>query len=144
MGHRAVISTKDHNDKSIGIYVHWNGDYYSIEAFLLFCKASKFRSPEIDNYGWAALCTVIGCYFGNGLSVGIDTLDMLDCDNGDHGMYIIEDWKIIGREYYEDNPNYDMKETELIFIIKEINNKMPDHMKLSNVIIEKEVKEYYN
>ena len=125
MGDRAVITTRA---KRMGIYVHWDGDREHIEAFLAFCKASGFRAPERDNYGWAYLGTVIGNYFGNGLSVGIDTLEHLDCNNWDNGTYIIEDWEIVGRE------DFDGEESEaddLLPILEDINKRQPEHMRLT-------------
>jgi len=95
MGNRAVITTRD---KQLGVYLHWNGGRNSVEAFLLYCKLKGFRSPETDCYGWARLCQVIGNFFGDGLSVGIDRYDRLDTDNGDNGVYIIENWQIVGKE----------------------------------------------
>ena len=98
MGNRAVITTrKDLRD--IGIYLHWNGGRDSVTAFLLYCKIKGFRPPEQDNYGWAYLCTIIGNYFGDGLSIGIDVANKLDYDNWDNGTYIIKDWEIIDRMY---------------------------------------------
>ena len=99
MGNRAVITTED---KKIGIYLHWHGGRDSIEAFLQYCKDMNFRKPEEDSYGWARLCQVIANYFGSdGLSIGIDILENLDCANGDNGLYIIKDWGIVGREFFE-------------------------------------------
>ena len=98
MGNRAVITTrKDLRD--IGIYLHWNGGRDSVTAFLLYCKIRGFRPPEQDNYGWAYLCTIIGNYFGDGLSIGIDVANKLDYDNWDNGIYIIKDWEIVDRMY---------------------------------------------
>ena len=98
MGNRAVITTrKDLRD--IGIYLHWNGGRDSVTAFLLYCKIKGFRPPEQDNYGWAYLCTIIGNYFGDGLSIGIDVANKLDYDNWDNGTYIIKDWEIMDRMY---------------------------------------------
>jgi hypothetical protein len=124
MGNRAVITTEE---KKIGIYLHWNGGYDSVNAFLTYCKLRDFREPEDDNYGWARLCQVIGNYFGGDLSVGIDTLDCLDCKNGDNGVYIIKEWKIIGREHapYQEQMNYDLLE----FLI-EIDNCQPEKERL--------------
>lgn len=96
MGNRAVITTRD---KQLGVYLHWNGGRNSVEAFLLYCKLQGYRAPETDCYGWARLCQVIGNFFGDGLSVGIDRYDRLDTDNGDNGVYIIEDWQIVGKEF---------------------------------------------
>lgn len=113
MGNRAVITTKD---KRIGIYLHWNGGRDSVEAFLKYCELRGFRCPENDSYGWARMCQVIGNFFdqdgsGDGLSIGIDTLDRLDCDNWDNGVYIIEKWQIVGREFFKgrEQMHYDLK-----------------------------------
>lgn len=102
MGNRAVITTRENfENNGIGVYVHWNGGRDSVEAFLQYCKLRGFRCPEHDNYGWARLCQIIANFFDkDGLSVGIDTVNNLDCDNWDNGVYIIEKWKIVGREYF--------------------------------------------
>lgn len=98
MGNRAVITTED---KKIGIYLHWNGGRDSVEAFLAYCREMHFRPPEKDSYGFARLCQVIANFFGNdGLSIGVDLFERLDFDNGDNGVYIIKNWEIIGREYF--------------------------------------------
>ena len=89
MGNRAVITTKE---KNLGVYLHWNGGRDSVEAFLKYCELRGFRSPDRDCYGWARLCQIISNFMSrDGLSVGIDTIDKLDCDNWDNGTYIIED-----------------------------------------------------
>ena len=72
-----------------------------MNAFLTYCKMKGYRKPERDNYGWARLVQVIGNFFGGNLTVGIDTLDRLDCDNGDNGVYIIENWEIVDRKYFD-------------------------------------------
>lgn len=99
MGNRAVITTRK-DLKGIGVYLHWNGGRDSVSAFITYCKLKGFRPPERDNYGWAYLCTTIGNFFGGeGLSLGIDVANKLDCDNWDNGTYIIQDWKIVDRLY---------------------------------------------
>ena len=124
MGNRAVITTED---KRVGIYLHWNGGRDSVEAFLTYCFLKGYRKPEDDCYGWARLCQVIGNFFGGTTSIGIDTLDHLDCDNWDNGVYIIKDWKIIGREYFngEEQANYDLK-----MLVAEINARQPEGERL--------------
>ena len=103
MGNRAVITTrKNWENDGVGIYLHWNGGRDSVEAFLKYCELKQYRSPSEDCYGWARLCQVIGNYFGGSLSVGIDTIWHLNRDNGDNGVYIIEDWNIVDRYYYSD------------------------------------------
>ena len=93
MGNRAVIKFKD---CEVGIYLHWNGGRDSVEAFLDYCIMKEFRDGE---YGVARMAQIIGNYFGGNLSIGAcGTLCALsDLNPGDNGVYIIDDWKIVGR-----------------------------------------------
>ena len=92
---------------------HWNGGRDSVEAFLTYCKISGFRSPDVDpSYGWARLAQVIANFFGgDGLSVGVDRCDRLDCDNYDNGVYIIRGWEIVDRQYkrHSEQSGYDLE-----------------------------------
>lgn len=113
MGNRAVITTRDNfRSNGVGVYLHWNGGRDSVEAFLKYMKLRNFRTPDRDNYGWARLCQVIGNYFGGGLSIGIDTVNHLDMDNWDNGVYIIQGWNIVGREFFDgtEQDHYDINE----------------------------------
>lgn len=113
MGNRAVITTRDNfRSNGVGVYLHWNGGRDSVEAFLKYMKLRNFRTPDRDNYGWARLCQVIGNYFGGGLSIGIDTVNHLDMDNWDDGVYIIQGWNIVGREFFDgtEQDHYDINE----------------------------------
>ena len=128
MGNRAVITTRENFDNNgVGVYVHWNGGRDSVEAFLTYCKRKGYRSPDQDCYGWARLCQVIGNFFGGDASVGIDTVDQLDCDNYDNGVYIIEDWKIVGREFFNgtEQNDYDLEE-----FVKKIDRSMPERERI--------------
>ena len=137
MGNRVVITTSKSTDiknsTDIGIYLHWNGGRDSVQAFLKYCELKGYRSPEKDNYGWARLCQVIGNFFGGELSIGIDSCCSLDCDNWDNGVYIIEDWKIVGRKYFDgiEQDNYNLK--DMLF---DINEAQPDGEKLDKKVIE--------
>lgn len=99
---------KDHPD-TIGVYLHWNGGYDSIKPFCMACKELDYRDPVYDNYGIACFVQLVRNFFGlDGLSVGVDVLSRLDCDNGDNGVFVIDgNWKIVGREYeqYEQTKN---------------------------------------
>lgn len=137
MGNRAVITTrKNFEHNGVGIYLHWNGGYDSVSAFLKYCELKGYRSPSEDNYGWARLCQVIANFFGGGLSVGIDTVSNLDCDNWDNGTYIIDGWKIVGREFFDglEQKNYAMQDALI-----EIDNCMPEKEKISDYIRAKEI-----
>lgn len=138
MGNRAVITASKSLDPArsgdLGVYLHWNGGRDSVEAFLTYCKLRGFRAPDSDNYGWAYLCNVIGNFFGDGLSLGIDKCEKLDCDNGDNGTYIIEGWEIVGRKYfkYSEQQNYDLREMLLA-----IDEAQPDRLRLGEEKITK-------
>lgn len=102
MGNRAVVTTlENYNHNGIGVYLHWNGGRDSVEGFLEYMKLKKHRTPETDCYGWARLCQVIGNFFGGTTSIGIDTVNNLDLNNGDNGVYIIKGWDIVGRKHFK-------------------------------------------
>ena len=136
MSNRAVITTEN---KDLGVYLHWNGGRDSVEAFLMYCKLKGYRCPENDCYGWARLCQVIGNFFGGALSIGIDKYDKLDLDNWDNGVYIIKDWKIVGREYVR---NEEQTYYNLADMVKTINSKQPHDEQLNEDDIDKQLKEY--
>lgn len=130
MGNRAVITTRENFENGgIGIYLHWNGGRDSVEGFLTYCKLQGYREPTSDNYGWLYLATTIGNYFGDGLSAGIDEVKYLDCDNWDNGVYFIDGWDIVGREYFSgtEQDSYPLED-----MLYRINEKQPEHMRLSD------------
>ena len=123
MGNRAVITTKENfENNGVGVYVHWNGGRDSVEGFLTYCALKQYREPETDNYGWARLCQVIGNFFGGTCSIGIDTVNRLDCNNYDNGVYFIENWKIVGRKYFRGK---EQDEFRLIDMLVGIDEKQP-------------------
>jgi hypothetical protein len=128
MGNRAVITTSV-NLNETGIYLHWNGGRASVEAFLAYCKLKGYRCPEDDCYGWAYLCGVITNTIGSGISVGIDGCEYLDTNNYDNGTYIIENWLITDRMFM--NRNCEQDDYDLLDCIKEIDDRQPEHMRLS-------------
>lgn len=123
MGNRAVITTKENfENNGVGIYLHWNGGRDSIEPFLDYCSLVGYRAPSDDCYGWARLCQVIGNYFGGTTSIGIDTVNNLDCNNYDNGVYLIDGWNVVGRRYFtgEEQDYYDKIE-----MLKSIDEAQP-------------------
>lgn len=121
MGNRAVITTPD---KTLGIYLHWNGGRDTVEPLLKYCELKKCVRPEIDNYGWAQFTQIVRNTLS---SVGIDLYNHLDTDNGDNGVYIIQDWKIIGREYmnYSEQNVYPFNE-----VLHWINDSQPEEQRI--------------
>ncbi len=126
MGNRAVITWSRKKDVSksldLGIYVHWNGGRDSVEAFLTYCKIKGYAAPDVDMYGYARLCQVIGNFFGGGLSLGIEKCRRLDCDNYDNGVYVCKGWEIVGRKYMEHS---EQNEYDLEDMLNHIDNSMP-------------------
>lgn len=107
------------NPYTIGVYLHCNGGYDSVKPFCMACKELDYRGPVSDNYGIACFVQLVRNFFGmDGLSVGVGTLSRLDCDNGDNGVFVVDNkWEIVGREhesseqtkdddYYEKFKNY--------------------------------------
>lgn len=137
MGNRAVITTEENfKNNGVGVYVHWNGGRDSIRAFLKYCELKGYRAPDTDCYGWARLVQVIANFFGGSTSIGIDTIDRLDCDNGDNGTYIIKGWEIVGREYFRgsEQDTYDLDE-----MLEEIDECMPGKEQLGEYLTAEEV-----
>lgn len=108
MGNRAVITTKENfENNGIGIYLHYNGGRDSVEAFLTYCKIKGCRNTTDDpEYSFARLVQTIANFFGGTTSIGIGLVNDLDCNNGDNGVYIVEDWKIVGRKYFDGAEQY--------------------------------------
>lgn len=136
MGNRAVITTTSADaskSNEFGVYLHWNGGRDSVEAFLAYCKLKGYRSPDTDNYGWARLCQVAGNFFGGSTSIGFDLCRNLDCDNFDNGVYIIENWEIVGRQFHagSEQSGYDMLE-----MLSAINESQPKAEQLEQSVID--------
>jgi hypothetical protein len=138
MGNRAVIVTeKNFTNNGVGVYIHWNGGRDSVEGFLKYCELRGFRSPDTDCYGYARLIQVIANFFGaDGLSVGVDTIDHLDCDNGDNGVYIIKGWEIVDRQYFDWK---EQTEYELNDMLHAIDEAQPKEQQLGDFLSAKEV-----
>lgn len=128
MGNKAVITTAENfKNNGVGIYLHWNGGRDSVEAFLEYCKMKGYRSPDKDDYGFARLTQVIANFFGGTVSIGVGVVSNLDCDNGDNGVYIIEDWKIVDRKYFRgiEQNNHNLEE-----MLQDIDERQPLHSQL--------------
>lgn len=137
MGNRAVITTEENfKNNGVGVYLHWNGGRDSVEGFLKYCELKGYRSPDRDCYGWARLVQVISNFFGGSLSVGIDTIDHLDCDNWDNGVYLIKGWEIVGREYFKGT---EQDEYHLDEMLQAIDERMPEREQLGDYLTAEEV-----
>ena len=118
MGNTAIITTRENfENNGIGIYIHWHGGRDSVEPFLEYCRFRKFRSPDEDCYGWARLAQVIANFFGGYLSIGIGTLDHLSIEHQDNGIYIIQNWRIIDRQFMQKEEQKSHSFLEMLLLI---------------------------
>lgn len=129
MSNSGIITNKE---KQVAVYLHWNGGRDSVEAFLKYCELAKFRSPDTQNYGWARLCQVIANFMGpDGLSVGVDKYENFNGWYIDHGVYIIEGWKIVGREDFKGE---EQQEYSLAEMLMEIDERQPTNQQIFKVM----------
>lgn len=120
MGNRAIVTTQTEWCRDgIGVYLHWNGGYDSVNAF---CKYLKFKAARTDDSYFLARFTQVVCnFFGGTLSCGIVPAR---CGAGDdNGVYIINDYKIVRRFFSpgEEQNNYDLWE-----MLQAINDRQPE------------------
>lgn len=133
MGNRAVISTReDYDNNSLGLYLHWNGGRDSVEAFLRYCDLRGDRSPETDGYGYARLAQVIGNFLGGTLSLGLINRPANYAEWADNGAYIVENWQIVGREFYDWE---EQNEYDLLDMMLTINERQPEHCRIDEEVI---------
>lgn len=100
MGNRAVITDKE---RSIALYLHWNGGRDSVESFVEYCRLKRYREPGRDSgYAFARLSQVVGNFFKGTLSVGVmpytDDESMARMAD-DNGVYVLDGWEIVDRVY---------------------------------------------
>lgn len=105
MGNRAILKFIDERDQP-SIYLHWNGERASVQAFLNVAKELSFRA---DSYGVARMCQIVGNFFGGNLSLGCNTKAF---DPGDNGIYLIKDFEIVGRENFDGEEEIDEEKTK--------------------------------
>lgn len=111
MGNRCCIvdknTTKENANQKIGIYLHWHGDKETVQELLEEVKAKHPRGVISDpSYGYARLCQIIADEitaetlaspfetskshaYETGIGIGI--VSELDIQNGDNGIYYIDD-----------------------------------------------------
>ena len=129
MGNRAVITIKDKDfpkEDWNSLYLHWNGGRDSVEPFLHVAKLYDIRCQEDSSYAIARLSQLIGNTLGGTLSLGVGAYKCLDTTS-DNGVYVVEDWEIVDREYpswcdddFEEQSEYDFD--EMVKDIREAND----------------------
>ena len=101
MGNRAVITIKEKDTPQEdwnSLYLHWNGGHDSVAPFLHVAKLYGIRCNSDSSYAIARLSQLIGNTLGGTLSLGVGAYKCLDTQS-DNGVYIVEDWEIVEREY---------------------------------------------
>lgn len=123
MGNRAFVTSV--NGK-LGVYLHWNGGYDSVSAFLEYCKLKGYR-PFEDSYGMARFIQVVSNYFGGSVSIGVEPAKY-DCfDKGpkasdyDNGVYYVKGWDIVRRDF----SGMEQKNHKLKDMLKSIDEAQP-------------------
>ena len=109
MGNRAVIAIKDPSYKNRNklhtpcIYLHWNGGRDSVQSFLDVHNELGMRGAEDACYALARLTQIICNALGGELSCGINIYRRADTDNGDNGVYWLDNvdgkLSIVEREF---------------------------------------------
>lgn len=120
MGNRAVITDKE---RTVGVYVHWNGGIDSVTAFLKYADLRGIRAFP-DPYAPARLTQIIANYFGGTLSIGITNEPESWAEGADNGMYVIDGWKIVEHwewNYLRDDNGKLMKDDDGNYITEKVN-----------------------
>ena len=123
MGNRAILAFEDagvRNHDSVGIYLHWNGGRDSVEPLLHVAKLYGVRCQDDPSYAIARLSQITGNALGGTLSLGVGTYKQLDTDNFDNGVYVVENWEIVDREFA---PGYEQQEYDFNEMVAEIRSK---------------------
>lgn len=111
MGNRAVLAFDGTPPSGECLYLHWNGGRSSVEAFLEAARRLNIRRVDprwgvIDrNAAVHQLGKLIAQFFFgvelNQQTVYVERYDTADKDNGDNGLYILnENFEIVERRFH--------------------------------------------
>ena len=123
MGNRAVITIKEDNTPKEdwrSLYLHWNGGRDSVEPLLHVAKLYGVRCQADPSYAIARLSQIMGNYFGGTYSVGVGTYKQYELFDIDNGVYVVQDWEIVDREF---EPPYEQREYDFNEMVAEIRSK---------------------
>ena len=135
MGNRAVITIKEKNTPKEdwrSIYLHWNGGRDSVEPLLHVAKLYDLRCQSDPSYAIARLSQLIGNTLGGTLSLGVGTYKQLDTDNADNGVYVVENWEIVDREYHHGLEQQEYDFNEMVSEIRSINDSIFKYKEKNN------------
>ena len=126
MSNSGVIQFK--NNSEYGVYLHWNGGRDSIEAFLKYCELKSYRNNDIPRF-----IQTVSNYFGGNNSIYLEPINKI---SGDHGIYIVDNWKIIDRKDFRYN---EQKEYDLEEMLLEIDKAQPEKLQLGENFLNSEI-----
>ena len=116
MGNRCVILSQD---RTKGIYQHWNGGRDSIEPLLQIAKEEyELNKDNFDFEPFSAILEVSKKVFG-GEPLTLDSYENIKV--GDNGIYVVNHkFRIIGREdfKYDEQDSHNPKRMELYIFLK--------------------------
>lgn len=113
MGNRAVITQSTSNDAPC-IYLHWNGGADSVKGFLAAAKVFDIEGTPAEQMD--QLAELLAKHFFHtevGMTVYRYEYGRADTDNGDNGVYVINNkWDLIDRLYmkYPEQNEWNPKE----------------------------------
>ena len=110
MGNRAVIEMRG---QETGIYLHWNGGRHFVEPVLEVAREYGISGRGWD-YGAARLSQIFANFFGGVLSVGVGPVRNMDRDNGDNGVYILDEELNIIDRLYTRGPEHQVYDPETV------------------------------
>jgi hypothetical protein len=120
MGNRAVITFSE-DSTSPCIYLHWNGGRASIEAFI---KSAKHLGLQVCNkqnetFVMDQFAEMLATHFFDtkiGLTVYREQYGRADKDNGDNGVYVLDENLNICKRIHKTNyEEVDTEKTQAIF-----------------------------
>ena len=134
MGNRALIVGQD---CPVGIYVHWNGGYYSVTAFLEWARLRGLPGLSSSTRSMLPLATVIVNFMGNdGRFVDVVPVHWpltVEDSPGDNGSYVIQGYEIVKRI---DGPHQEQKLYPRANMLREIDAYQPEGSQLGEEFID--------
>ena len=126
MSNSGVIQFKGFDE--YGVYLHWNGGRDSIEAFLKYCKLKGYMNNDIPRF-----IQIVSNYFGGNNSIYLENINKI---SSDHGIYIVDNWEIIGRKDFNYN---EQKEYNLEEMLLDIDKAQPEKLQLGEKFLNSEI-----
>ena len=126
MSNSGIVQFKNNNE--YGVYLHWNGGRDSIEAFLKYCKLKGYSNNDICRF-----IQVVSNYFGGGNTIYLEPINKVNADNG---IYIVDNWEIIGRKKYDYN---EQNEYDINNMLLEIDRAQPKELQLGEKFLYSEI-----